>query len=105
MRQNLVLILFGLAAIGLGVYEFYEPLILGTWDEAKQEMAGGVLQTGAGMLGLLSVLCGQGEADVLRLMAERKEEAAHLLRMVLADSVTGWGGPAPNGPTARPAGG
>lgn len=56
MRQHLVIILFGLAAIGLGVYEYY--------DLAQMEMQGGtrrvhsvikLLYESMGKLGVLGV--------------------------------------------------
>ena len=56
MRQHLVLILFGLAAIGLGVYEFY--------DLAQMEMQGGsrrvhsvikLIYENTGKLGVLGI--------------------------------------------------
>jgi len=64
MRQNLVLILFGIAAIGLGVYEFY--------DLAAMEAQGGTRQVHTviklaydvggkyavlGVFGLVGVVC------------------------------------------------
>ena len=36
MRQNLVLILFGLAAIGLGVYEFYDLAAMETQGGSRK---------------------------------------------------------------------
>jgi hypothetical protein len=56
MRQHLVIILFGLAAIGLGIYEYY--------DLAQMELQGGsrrvhsvikLLYEGMGKLGVLGV--------------------------------------------------
>lgn len=61
MRQNIVIVLFGLAAVGLGVYEFY--------DLAAMEAEGGtrrvhsliklVYETG-GKYAVLGVLAGVG---------------------------------------------
>ena len=36
MRQNLVLILFGIAAIGLGVYEFYDLAAMETQGGSRK---------------------------------------------------------------------
>lgn len=61
MRQNLVIILFGLAAIALGVYEYY--------DLAQMEAQGGsrrvhslikLVYDMAGKTGVLGVLGGAG---------------------------------------------
>ena len=61
MRQNLVLVLFGLAAIGLGVYEFY--------DLAAMEAEGGtrrvhslikLVYEAGGKFAVLGVLAGVG---------------------------------------------
>lgn len=61
MRQHLVIILFGLAAIGLGVYEFY--------DLAQMEMQGGsrrvhsvikLIYENTGKLGVLGIFGAAG---------------------------------------------
>ena len=61
MRQNLILVLFGLAAIGLGVYEFY--------DLAAMEAEGGtrrvhslikLVYEAGGKFAVLGVLAGVG---------------------------------------------
>ena len=82
MRQNLVIILFGLAAIGLGVYEFY--------DLAAMETAGGtrrvhslikLLYEMGGKYSVLGVFAGVGTVmavfgGVKMLRKARDEQAA-----------------------------
>ncbi len=82
MRQNLVLVLFGLAAIGLGVYEFY--------DLAAMEAEGGtrrvhslikLVYEAGGKFAVLGVLAGVGAVvaifgGVKMLKKPRGEQAA-----------------------------
>jgi hypothetical protein len=82
MRQNLVIVLFGLAAIGLGVYEFY--------DLAAMEVEGGtrrvhslikLVYEAGGKFAVLGVLGGVGAVmtifgGVKMLKKPRNEQAA-----------------------------
>lgn len=87
------------ADVADGAFEFLEDLISG--PPTPERPKGGLLFTPAGTLALLSALCGCGEVDLLGLLAARREEVHHLLRLSLAESLPGFA--APNAPAAQAA--
>ncbi len=106
-----------------GVFDFFEPLVMGRPVRVAEtrvidgkevqgfrvEPGRGALQTTAGKVALVAILCGLGTSEAamgeaMALMVAKPAEANHLLEVALSQSMPGVKGEADNWKPAGPDG-